>query len=112
MMDGYVIIDPMSDGGNRTHRQTTKYRSLINYGGIKFYIDDNVNKNKKLMHQTNETQATILKSLVRTFTLLSFCGYNVFGCIIYHLCNPFFEVLKFLQKHRTLVESYRLSRIC
>lgn len=82
-----VIIDPMSDGGNRTHRHHQLIAlDLINYGGIKFYIDDNVNKNKKLMHHTSDTQATILKSLVRTFTLLSFCGYNDFG-IIYHLCN-------------------------
>lgn len=83
-----VIIDPMSDGGNRTHRHHQLIAlDLINYGGIKFYIDDNVNKNKKLMHHTSDTQATILKSLVRTFTLLSFCGYNDLGCIIYHLCN-------------------------
>ena len=64
----------------------TSYRSLINYGGIKFYIDDNVNKNKKLMHHTNETQVTILTSLLRILVALSFCGYNDFG-ITYHLCS-------------------------
>ena len=53
-------------------------------------------KNKKVMHHTIDTHTAILKSLVRIFVALSFCGYNVFG-IIYHLsCNPFFEVSKFV----------------
>ena len=51
------------------------------------------------MHQTNETQVTILTSLLRILVALSFCGYNDLG-IIYHLCNLFSAILGFVKKHR------------
>ena len=49
------------------------------YGGNQ--IVKTVIKNKNEMHQTNETQVTILTSLLRILVALSFCGYNDLGII-------------------------------